>query len=183
MGYIGIDSKDGILHPPVASSCVVFSNAGPWIQLRTVFQKPKGQATGRTHGAIGAWTQLSSGMTHWAEKIIFFQWLSWKSQLAKADETFKFVLLSATPACSFEPQQWAYKGRSQEQKHHSWPTSPLACHGDLQMDQQRKPPNPKMHPTVVCGQRLYRVFVQFACCSWVKDFLKCQAGSCSKRMA
>lgn len=113
----------------------------------------------------------------------FFEWLSWKSQLAKADETFKFVLLLATPACSFEPQQWAYKGRSQEQKHHSWPTSPLACHGDLQMDQQRKPPNPKMHPTVVCGQRLYRVFVQFACCSWVKDFLKCQAGSCSKRMA
>lgn len=76
MGYIGIDSEDGILHRPVASSCVVFSNAGPWIQLRTVFQKPKGQATGRTHGAIGAWTQLSSqGMTHWDEKIIFFEWL------------------------------------------------------------------------------------------------------------
>ena len=85
------------------------------------------------------------------------------------------------PACSFEPQQWAYKGRSQEQQHHSWPTSPLPCHGDLQMDQQRKPPNPKMHQTVACGQRLYMVFVQFACCSWVKDFLKCQAASCSKR--
>ena len=64
---------------------------------------------------------------------------------------------------------------------HSWPTSPLPCHGAQQMDQQRKPPNPKMHPNSCMWTTFFSVFVHFTCCSWVKDFLKtCQAGSCSK---